>query len=73
MKTIRLWLLINFFFSDPESGGLFDPAVQALSGFGGGEEVVLVGHDPPLQQQQRKQTNRSSGKKYTFEEKSCFG
>jgi hypothetical protein len=60
-------MLINLFFSDPESGGLFDPTVQALSGLGGGEEVVPVGHDPSLQQQQRKQTNRSSGKIFIFE------
>ena len=53
---------MHFFFSDLESGRLFDPPVEALSGLGGGQEVVPLRHDPPLQQQQRKQENSSSGK-----------
>ena len=52
---------MHFFFSDLESGRLFDPPVEALSGLGGGQEVVPLRHDPPLQQQQRKQENSSSG------------
>ena len=47
-------LLHLFHFSDPEGCSVPDPAVEALPGFGGGQEALLVRHDLVVQQQQRK-------------------
>ena len=47
--------------SDPEGGGLPDPAVPSEPQAGGGEEALPLRHDAALQQQPGEQEDRPAG------------